>query len=223
MAVSMEEHCSKDSNSVWLTPTKTRECMLFLQFSWSSPFWEPTVEALSVHSFWAVKIFIPGPQETVVKTHHCILTSSKLLSCPVFPRMSRRSQQGNNRAVALAEERPSKEEAEVMAQAKPQLLIKCPVLGDELLTHLAASCRSWVPPAKKACPATHQRGSHPFDVSLRIFWIQQFLQLSCFNDLSRLEELLWSLVSYFVKCSVWVCLMFSHWWDWNYGFWGGRL
>ena len=45
--------------------TKTRKMHIYFFNLVGIPFWEPTVEALSVHSFWAVKIFIPGPQETV--------------------------------------------------------------------------------------------------------------------------------------------------------------
>lgn len=33
-----------------------------------------------------------------------------------------------------------------------------------------------------------------------------------------------TLVRYFAKClSTGICLMFFWWWDWGYGFWGGRL
>lgn len=45
--------------------TKTRTMHVYFCNLVGIPFWEPTVEAPSVYSFWALKIFIPGSQETM--------------------------------------------------------------------------------------------------------------------------------------------------------------
>ena len=88
-------------------------------------------------------------------------------------------------------ERPSKEEARGDGPGQTTAAPSNALSRGMVLTHLAAeAAANWVPPAKKACPATHLTWIPPIWSSclLRIFWTPAVSPaFLVFNDLDRLE------------------------------------